>query len=139
VNRPSTRKRGLVFVRDLVQPLTAKTRAAAEGGDKKGGSYKVLPTVFRRNEFDFRQIARERNAAIYQQRWIGSAEPSICYEVIRIRRRTGFEIGDRVVAASEFYPSSKEWGAHGWTFPDRNNAFRKLREIVSPKPGGRLC
>jgi hypothetical protein len=108
-----------------------KTVSAAGGGSKKGHSYKPLPKEFRRDGFTYRQIAREGNGAIYEQRWTGSAEPSVCYEVTRIRRREAFEIGGRFVGPAEVYPASKLWGTDGFTLTDRDAAFAKLREIVA--------
>jgi hypothetical protein len=107
-----------------------KTRATAEAWSKKGHSCKSLPTRFRRDGFEYRQIAREGNAAIYEQTWSGSAEPSACYEVIRIRRREGFQIDGRLVEAAEVYPSSGAWGVDGFALTDRDAAFAKLREIA---------
>jgi hypothetical protein len=88
-----------------------------------------LPKEFRRDGFDYRQIAREGNAAIYEQRWTGCAEPSVCYEVIRARRREGFEIDGRFVEPAEVYPNSQAWGENGWTFTNKDAAFVKLQEI----------
>jgi hypothetical protein len=107
-----------------------KTRATAEAWSKKGHSCKSLPTRFRRDGFEYRQIAREGNAAIYEQTWSGSAEPSACYEVIRIRRREGFQIDGRLVEGAEVYPSSGAWGVDGFTLTDRDAAFAKLREVT---------
>jgi hypothetical protein len=107
-----------------------KTRATAEAWGKKRHSYEALPTRFRRDGFEYRQIAREGNAAIYEQTWGGSAEPSVCYEVVRIRRRDGFQIGVRFVEPAEVYPSSGAWGVDGFTFTDKDAAFAKLRELV---------
>ena len=90
-------------------PATRKTRATAEGGSKKGRFYKPLTKEFRRDGFTYRQIAREGNVAIYEQRWTGCAEPSVCYEVIRVRRREGFQIGGRFVEPAEVYPKSEAW------------------------------
>jgi len=73
-----------------------KTRATAEAWGKKRHFYKPLPIRFRRDGFSYRQIARERDAAIYEQSWTGCAEPSVCYEIIRIRRRDGFQIDGRL-------------------------------------------
>jgi hypothetical protein len=64
-----------------------KTRARAEDRSKKGHSYKPLPVEFRAGGFNYRQIAREGDAAIYEQTWGSCSNPSVCYEVIRIRRR----------------------------------------------------
>jgi hypothetical protein len=110
--------------------LDTKTRATAEGWSKKGHSYRPLPTRFRRDGFEYRQIAREGNAAIYEQTWSGCSDASVCYEVIRIRRRDGFQIDGRLVEPAEVYPSSGAWGVDGFTLTDRDAAFAKLREVA---------
>jgi hypothetical protein len=89
-----------------------------------------VPKEFRRDGFDYRQIAREGNAAIYEQRWTGCAEPSVCYEVIRIRQRESFQIGGRWVPPAAVYPRSEAWGVDGFTFADKDAAFPKLRELA---------
>src|SRR5215467_13533890 len=106
-----------------------KTRARAEAGGKKQPSCKPLPTGFRRGDFNYLQIAREGDAAIYEQRSIGCANPSVCYEVIRIPRRDGFQIDGRFVEPAEVYPNSDAWGVDGFTFTDKDAALAKLREL----------
>jgi hypothetical protein len=118
------------FVGDSIPPVATKTRATAEGGSKKRHSYKPLPKEFRRDSFQYRQIVREGNAAIYEQRWTGCAEPSLCYEVIRIRRREGREIAGKFIEPHEVYPNSEAWGTDGFMLTDRDAAFAKLRELV---------
>jgi hypothetical protein len=110
-------KRGRASTGDLIPPLTSKTSATAVGGSKKGRFYKPLPKEFRRDGFTYRQIAREGNAAIYEQTWGGCSNPSICYEVIRIRRREGFQIGEKFVEAYEVYPNTNSWGRR-WLHAD---------------------
>lgn len=127
---PPQPKRSRAFSRDSIPLPVQKTNATAEAWSKKGHSYKPLPTQFRRGGFDYRQIAREGNAAIYEQRWTGCAEPSVCYEVIRIRRRAGFQIGGRFAEAAELYPRSEAWGTDGFTLTDKDAAFVKLRELA---------
>jgi len=127
----SLRQKTINCARPLSQgPLDIKTRATAEAWGKKRHSCKPLPTRFRRDGFDYRQIAREGEAAIYEQTWSDCSEPSVCYEVIRIRRRDGFQIGGRFVQPAEVYPSSGAWGVDGFTLTDRDAAFAKLRELV---------
>jgi hypothetical protein len=126
---PSAKKRDLSLVDHSIPSSTPKTRATAEGGDKKGRFHKPLPIRFRRDGFNYRQIARERDAAIYEQTWSGCSDPSVCYEVIRIRSRDGFQIGERFVEPAEVYPNSEAWGVDGFTLTDRDAAFAKLREI----------
>lgn len=111
-------------------PPAAITRATAEDGSKKS-RFKPLPKEFRRRGFTYRQIARETDAAIYEQSWNGCHNPSVCFEVIRIRRREGFQIGGRFVEPAEVYPNSEAWGVDGFTLTDEETAFRKLREVLA--------
>ena len=110
-------------------PETAKTRATTEARSKEGRFYKPLSKEFRHDGFTYRQITRKGDTAIYEQRWTGCAEPSVCYEVIRIRRREGFQIDGRFVEAAEVYPNSEAWGAYGVTFADKDRAFVKLHGL----------
>ncbi len=112
----------------IVQP-GRKTRSSVEAGCNKGHSH--LPTRFHLRGFDYRQIAREGDAAIYEQAWTGCSKPAVRYEVIRIRRRDGFMIHGRFVEPAEVYPNSEAWGTDGFTVTDTNKetAFAKLREI----------
>ncbi len=125
-----TKKCGLLAVPRSTELSRAKTRATAEAGGKKRHFYKPLPTQFQHGGFEYRQIARERDAAIYEQRWGGCADPSVCYEVIRIRRREGFQIGERFIKPAEVYPNSEAWGTDGFTLTDNDAAFAKLRELA---------
>jgi hypothetical protein len=115
-----------------------KTRSRAEAGTKERYC-RPLPKEFRRDGFQFRQIAREGDVAIFEQTWLGCAEPSVAYEVIRIRRRDGFWIDGRFVEPAEVYPNSEAWGVDGFTVQDQETAFRKLHKIVSLKVGNRPC
>jgi hypothetical protein len=107
-----------------------KTRARAEGGGKEGHSYKPLPVEFRSGGLNYRQIAREGMWAIYEQTWSRCAEPSVSYEVIRIRLREGFQINGRFVEPAETYPKPDAWGVDGFTFTDKDAAFAKQRELT---------
>jgi hypothetical protein len=133
MNTPSRPKRGGSFVGGLIPPSSRITRARAEGGTKKGRFYRPLPTRFRRNGFDYRQIARRGDAGIYEQLWTCCAEPSVCYEVIRIRRRDGFQISEKFIEPYEVYPNSDAWGVDGFTVTDRNKAWDKFFEISARK------
>jgi hypothetical protein len=117
------------LVGDLMPASAPKTRAIAEAATKKGHFYKPLPKLFRRDGFDYRQIAHESDAAVYEQRWKGCVERSVCYDVIRIKQREGFEINGRFIEAAEIYPRSEAWGVNGWTLVSRDAAFQKLREM----------
>ena len=113
-----------------LSPCAIKTRARAEAGSKKQHSYKPLPTRFRRDGFDYQQIARDGDAAIYEQRCTGCSNPSVSYEVVRVRRRDGFQIDGRFVEPAEVYPNSEAWGEDGFTLTNKNAAFAKLRKLA---------
>ena len=129
MNGASNVKAALPFVRDLMPPLAEKTRATADARTQKS-LYRRLPKEFRHDGFTFRQIAREGNAAVYEQTWNGCAEPSLAFEVIRVRRREGFQIGGRFVEPAEVYPNSEAWGIDGFAFTNRDAAFTKLRGLT---------
>lgn len=134
MNVASDVKRASAFVGGLIPPSSRKTSARAEGGTKKSRFYRPLPARFWHNGFDYRQIAREGDAAIYEQRWTGCQNPSIAYEVIRVRRREGFQIDGRFVEPAEVYPASELWGVDGFTFTERNKAWDKFFEISLEEP-----
>src|SRR4030095_6808728 len=69
---PQKQKRDQALVGDSIPLLTPKTRPAAEAWGKERHLHKRLPTEFRHSGFGYRQIAREGNAAIYEQIWSGS-------------------------------------------------------------------
>lgn len=121
-------RRGVNFPLSIL-PRSTKTRATGEAGSKKQPSYRPLLIAFSRNGFNYRQITREGNAAIYQQIWSGCSSPSVCYEVVRIRRRERFEIDGRLIEPAEIYPNSEVWGVDGFTLTDKDAAYTKLREV----------
>jgi hypothetical protein len=123
-------RRASVLLRRSVSAPTQKTRAAAEASTKES-HYRPLPKEFQRDGFVHREVLRQKNAAVYAKRWTGCAEPSVCYETIRVKRREGFWIDDRFVVPSEVYPRSEQWGALGWTFCDKDAAFAKLGALRS--------
>ena len=128
MNAAPRQKRGAGELPEL-ELSTPKARATADAWSKKGHSCRSLPTRFRHKKFDYRQIAREDNIAAYEQTWNSPLSRSVCYEVIRIRRREDFQIGARLVEAAEFYPNAEAWGLNGFTLTDKDVAFAKLREI----------
>jgi hypothetical protein len=122
---PKATKRTLPFPRD---GFDIKTCATAERGGKKG-DYKPIAKEFCHDGFTFRQIVREGDVAIYQQTWNGCANPSVAYEVVRIRRRKAREIDGKIIEAAEVYPPLEAWGTDGFTLTDKDAAFAKLREM----------
>jgi len=117
------------LVGDSIEAPARSMRATAQAWGKKRHFYKRLPKEFRRDGFNYRQVAREGDIAIYQQVWSGCADPSVCYGVIRIKRREGFVVDSRFIPPAEVYPRSEQWGELGWTFCNKDAAFAILREL----------
>ncbi len=118
------------FVGGSIPSSVPKTSARSEARSEKRHSYKPLTKQFRREGFNYRLIARAGNAAIYEQTWSGCHNPSVCYEVIYVRRRDRFKIDNRWVEPAEVYPNSEAWGTDGFTFTDKDAAFAKLSELA---------
>ena len=119
----------------LSLPVPAqKTRSTAEALTEKGRFYRPLPKEFRRESFNYRQIAREGDVALYKQCWTGCPDAAVGFEVIRVRRREGFQIDGRFVEPAEVYPASERWGVDGFTVTDRNKAWDKFFEISLEEP-----
>jgi hypothetical protein len=116
-------------------PAGIKTSPSPEQGGKKGHFCRPLAIQFRRGGFNYRQIYREGDAAIYVQGWTGSSDPSVCYEVIRIRRHEGFKIAGKFIEPAEVYPCSEAWGTDGFTYTDKERAFTKFQQIVAGRTG----
>jgi len=127
---PLAKNRGLSPAEDSIPSSTPKTRTTAERGGKKG-DYKPISKEFCHDGFTFRQIAREGDVAIYEHKWNGCANPSVAYEVVRIRRREAREIKGKIIEAAEVYPKSEAWGVDGFTLTDKDAAFAKLRQIFA--------
>jgi len=126
--RPTPRRRTTQVVLPQSLPSeTLKTSPSSEGGSRKQGHCRPLPTQFRKDGFDLVQIVRSGSYAIYETRWKGR---TFGFEVIRIRRREAFRVDGREVPAAEYYPRSEEWGAHGWTLRDLEAARLKMKEVA---------
>src|SRR5262245_27741414 len=107
--------------------IEQKTRLTKKGQLKNGTSYKPLATDFTLGGFSYRQIAREGDVAVYEQRWNHS--PKVCYEVVHIQRReTEMFPSGRSYPAREVYPASETWGTYGFTVTDLDAAFNRLRQ-----------
>jgi hypothetical protein len=122
-------------------PLSAPSRAnktrTAETRAPRNGYYEPVAVAFRLGGFNYRQIAREGDWAIYEQRWNGCANPSACYEVVHIRKVEAITFpSGRFYPAREVYPPSEAWGIAGFTVTDRDAAFNKLRLQLSPARTG---
>ena len=136
---PSGQKCSRSFVGGLMPPTSRKTSATVERSNKKGHFYRPLRKEFCRNRFRYRQIAREGDIALYEQRWAGCPDAAVGFEVVRVRRRDGFQISEKLIEPYEVYPNSDGWGVDGFTLTDRNKAWDKLFEISLEEPANQTA
>ena len=92
---------------------------------------KPLSESFTKNGFHHEQIARAGMVAIYRRH-----KPSIKsephFEVIRIQSHNGFEVGGVKLPPSETYPSSTSWGTYGFTYRDKEDAWKRFESLLYP-------
>jgi hypothetical protein len=69
-----------------------------------------------------RQIFREKDVAVYSRSFPGRAPHELELVIVRKKKQSTLPDGS-IVAASEAYPSSSEWGKYGWSFPVRKEVF----------------
>ena len=90
---------------------------------------KTLDTQFKNDGFNFTQIDRTGNVALFSK-----SKPPVngkSYEVVLVQKHKAFKIRGLDNAAREAMPGSEQWGEFGWTFLDLTAAKRKFNELVS--------
>lgn len=90
-------------------------------------SYIPLPEMIRKNGYDYKQIRREGNVAIYEQMDAGA---HVAYEVFEIRKQPASEFNGIRYEAKERMPSNEEWGQNAYTVHDLSAAERRMKEIL---------
>lgn len=94
--------------------------------------YIPIKTEFVKNQYNHLQIKRVGDLAIYK-RWKHSINH---FEVILITRHEGYEMGGVAIEPAELYPSSSQWGTHGFTCPTIELAEKKLEDLLKLHPQG---
>ena len=87
-------------------------------------NYKTLAKTFRKNGFDYQQVWREGDFAIYKQSKEGVTKN--WFEAIQITKHDGYEIAGNKIEPSEIYPSNEKWGTLGFTCIDLVSAHKKI-------------
>ena len=93
---------------------------------------KLLPITFTAGGFQFRQLWREGNVALFEK---SKSENNRSFEVVRIQRRNARLAFGKTLPASEVMPSSERWGKDGWTYTDLEHARQKFRTLVEAQEG----
>ena len=91
---------------------------------------KKLETKFTKKGYNYTQVIRKGNFAIYKQENSKIKNPTPRFEVIEIKSHNGYEIGGQKIAAAEVYPGSTQWGLLGWTHLDLESAKNRFNKLV---------
>jgi hypothetical protein len=95
--------------------------------------HKPLPTAFKAKGFDYEQVRREGDIAMFEQTKPGLR--GTWFEVVVVQRHDGYTIAGRYVAPAESMPSTSTWGRLGWTCSDRATAEKRFNALVVAKGG----
>lgn len=96
----------------------------------------LIPAEFTKSRFEYKQIFRAKNIAIYSQ--IAVADKlNVHYEVIIIQKHLK-DFFDKK-AGDEYYPTNEKWGQYGWTFINLDNAKNKAAKLLKCKIGDITC
>jgi len=90
---------------------------------------KPIPEVFNKKGFQYRQIKREGDRAIFEQKWLKGE--TVRYEVVKIGRHNGYSMGGSYIEPSETYPGSSLWGISGWTCTTLDDANKRYDALNS--------
>ena len=88
---------------------------------------KTLPKQFNKKGFTYKQIKRVGDKAIFEQSKKDQSDRT--YEVVKINRHNGYELGGQKIPPGEAYPSTSQWGTAGWTYRSLQEAEAKFKKI----------
>ena len=88
-----------------------------------------LPDHLRVDGFDLRLLKREGDIALLEKSKKGYENRS--YEVVRIQHHPDTHWPDgRITPAREALPSNEQWGDHGWSYRDEDEARAKYFSLL---------
>ena len=90
---------------------------------------KTLPTTFGSDDFDFQQLRREGDVAIFVKQKPPFKFKS--YEVVIIQKRDAYIWPNGLTTpAHEAMPSSRDWGKYGWTYQTLQDAELRFKTLA---------
>jgi hypothetical protein len=90
---------------------------------------KTLPTTFRSDDFDFQQLRREGDIALFVKQKPPFKFKS--YEVVIIQKRDAYTWPNGLTTpAHEAMPSSRDWRKYGWTYQTLEDAELRFKILV---------
>lgn len=86
---------------------------------------KTLELKFRKNGFDYEQVYRTGDIAVYRQ----SQGKGVWFETFVVQKNPVRIIAGITIAASESMPGNEAWGRKGWTYGQESEAMAKCEEL----------
>lgn len=83
---------------------------------------KLLPACFTSKGFTHRLLKRVGDIAIFER--FKTNPDKAHFEVVRIQSHDGRSIAGKFFPSSEFYPSTSQWGTHGFTYTQEQSGGR---------------
>ena len=104
-----------------------------------------LPTTFRSDGFDFKQLAREGGIALFcktklykrseREIKLYGKEPTFefeSYEVVIVRKEPAHTWPNGIITPEhERMPGNEDWGLYGWSLQTKDRAWEKFRELIA--------
>ncbi len=94
---------------------------------------KAINKQFLSKGYRFKQIHRDGVFAVYERLRVGTNRKH--YEVIKIQSHNGYSIAGKAYPASEYYPSSRDWGTSGFTYLSKRESFEKIDKMTQAESG----
>jgi hypothetical protein len=89
---------------------------------------KILEKKFVSHGFNFEQIFREDDLAVYKK-WKEGQMSKDSFEAIKIKSHNGYTIAGNFCPPSEMYPSNESWGVLGFTCLTREAAYARIDKM----------
>jgi len=80
------------------------------------------------NAIEFTQVKRVEDVALFERK---AKTGRLDWEVIKVGRHNGYELGGQYVEPAETYPGSSQFGKSAWHFNDLALAEIKFDEVLS--------
>ena len=87
---------------------------------------KKIEKSFTKYGFNFKQIKRVGDVAIFEQSSPKWERGDVRYEIVKIGKHNGYYLGGSKLEPAETYPGASLWGIQGWTAVTMDQAEKQF-------------
>ena len=91
-------------------------------------SMKKIEKVFVKANFRHELVKRKKDVAVYKRSQLGYNHHH--YEVVKISKHNGYNMGGAYIEAAETYPGNSLWGIQGWTCTTLEQAEKHFQKLL---------